>query len=119
MRRALELARSFGRDTGLAAGDADRLAVIVEEWVGNLLEHGGLAPASRIGLRFSRRTAAIRLTITDDGRPFDPRLAVFDGPNAVRGGGVGLQLLRAWSHIVSYRRGGGRNRLVLEMPLRD
>ncbi|MFZ5720585.1 MAG: ATP-binding protein [Pseudomonadota bacterium] len=118
VRRALELTRSFARDAALAADDADRLAVVVEEWVANLLEHGGVASGSRVGLRFSRHTAAIRLTITDDGRPFDPRAGVFDGPNAVRGGGAGLQLLRAWSRIVSYRRRGDRNRLVLETPLR-
>jgi hypothetical protein len=42
---------------------------------------------------------------------------VFGGPNLERGGGAGLELIRAWCRIAAYARRGGRNRLVLEMPL--
>ena len=39
--------------------------------------------------------------------------AAFEGPNPDRGGGAGLELVRAWSQIADYRRRRGRNRVVL------
>lgn len=91
--------------------------MIVEEWVANLVEHGGLPSGDRIGLRLAARPGRVRLTFTDAGRPFDPRRATFAGPDPDRGGGAGLELIRAWSRIASYARRQGRNRLILEMPL--
>ncbi len=96
---------------------ADRLAIVVEEWIANVVEHGAPPAGSRIGLRFVRGAAWVRLSFTDAGRPFDPRGACFDGPNLERGGGAGLELIRAWCRIAGYRRRGGRNRVVLELAL--
>jgi serine/threonine-protein kinase RsbW len=56
----------------------------------------------------------VRLTVSDAGRPFDPRAAAFDGPGP-EGGGVGLALIADFSRIVAYARRAGRNRLVLEV----
>lgn len=115
--RALHLARAFARDAALAPSDGDRLAIIVEEWVANLMEHGEQPPAGRIGLRLARDGDRVRLTFTDAGKPFDPRAAGFEGPNLERGGGAGLELVRAWSRIAAYGRRAGRNRLVLDLLL--
>lgn len=114
---ALRVARSFSDARDLPSTAADRLAVVVEEWVANVVEHGAAHPDSRIILRMTHRSDHVRLTVSDAGRPFDPREAVFAGPNAERGGGAGLELIRAWSRIVDYRRRAGRNRLVLVIPL--
>ena len=57
------------------------------------------------------------MEVSDAGLPFDPRDAVFEGPNLERGGGAGLELIRAWSRIADYTRRAGRNRLFVEMPL--
>lgn len=114
--RALALARGFAERRQLSADVADRLAIIVEEWLMNVVEHGRAAPAGQIVLRLDQMGAKLRLSVSDPGVAFDPRLAVFDGPNADRGGGAGLALIAAWSRIASYRRSGGRNRLVLELP---
>jgi len=89
--------------------------VLVEEWVANVLEHGAPQGGTRIVLRLQRYGMTVRLSISDAGRPFDPRAAVFDGPNAERGGGAGLALIAG--HIAGYARRAGRNRLVLELPL--
>jgi anti-sigma regulatory factor (Ser/Thr protein kinase) len=114
--RALALARRFAERRRLRADVADRLAIIVEEWLMNVVEHGQAAPARRIVLRLDLDGAKLRLSVSDPGVAFDPRRAGFDGPNTDRGGGAGLALIAAWSRIASYSRSGGRNRLVLEMP---
>lgn len=91
--------------------------IVVEEWVANVVEHGAPPGGSRIGLRLARGSGGVRITLTDAGRPFDPRQEAFKGPNLERGGGAGLELLRAWSRVAGYGRRAGRNRLVLEVPL--
>ncbi len=114
---ALTSARAFAQRAGLNAADADSLALITEEWLNNVIEHGGASPAARIVLRLRREPGVVRLTISDAGRAFDPRLAVFEGPNTRRGGGAGLALIQAWCQIASYRRRRGRNFLEFEMPI--
>ncbi|MBU2307957.1 MAG: ATP-binding protein [Alphaproteobacteria bacterium] len=111
------VARAFVAQSGLGRDAAERLAIIVEEWVANLVEHGEPPPGSRIGLRLAQADDLVRITVTDAGRTFDPRDADFEGPNLERGGGAGLELMRAWSRVAAYGRRAGRNRLVLEMPL--
>ncbi len=96
---------------------AGRLAVVVEEWVANVVEHGGPHEGARIVLRLSLAETAVRLAFSDGGRPFDPREARFDGPNLERGGGAGLAMIASFCRIAGYARRSGRNRLVLELPL--
>ena len=89
----------------------------VEEWVANVVEHGGPQHGARIVLRLRLDGGTIRLSISDAGRPFDPRSAAFDGPHAERGGGAGLALIASLCRVVAYVRRAGRNHLVLELPL--
>ncbi len=117
MARALGVTRVFIERHELGRDAAERLAIVVEEWVANVLEHGGPPAGSRIGLRLALHAQIVRVTVTDTGRAFDPRAAVFEGPDLDRGGGVGLELMRAWSRVAAYGRRAGRNRLVLELPL--
>lgn len=117
MARALAVARDFCRRENLASDAADSLAIVVEEWIANVVEHGAARRGSLIVLRLDRTDAGVRLTVTDAGQPFDPRSPAFEGPNPERGGGAGLELIRAWSRIAAYQRRAGRNRLVLEMPI--
>jgi len=117
--RALAGARLFAERTGLAASVADRLAVVVEEWVMNIVEHGAPRPDSFISLRFERRPGDVRVSFTDAGVAFDPRKAVFEGPDMERGGGAGIALIRAWSRFEAYSRRRGRNRLTLVLADED
>jgi len=115
--RALLVTRAFAARSGLGGTASDHLAMVVEEWVANVVEHGGPRAGSRIALRLQRGEGLVRLSFSDAGRPFDPRAAARAGPNAERGGGAGLALIHAWCRIAAYGRRAGRNRLVLEMPL--
>lgn len=117
MVRALAIARLFAERAGLADDAGDKLAIIVEEWIANVVEHGDLPAGSRIALGLERREGLVFITVSDAGVPFDPRDAVFEGPNLERGGGAGLELIRAWSRIVDYTRRAGRNRLLVEMSV--
>ena len=113
----MRLARRFAADVRLDAAAADHLALVAEEWVANVVEHGRPRAGSRIVVRLRREASLVRLWFSDAGRPFDPRTATFDGPNAERGGGAGLALIAAGCRIASYARRAGRNRLVLEIAL--
>ena len=96
-------------------GLAARLAVIVEELVANLVEHGDVAAGTIIEFGMAATADGVRVVLIDDAAPFDPRTAphVGDRPDDGRGGGAGLAIVRAWSRILAYSRIDGRNRLEL------
>lgn len=112
---ALAAAGEFCERTGI--GGCPALAVIVEELVVNLVEHDGGSADDRIELQLAHDGDRIRLTLSDGGAPFDPRLAEQADLPPDRGGGAGLALVRAWSRIELYTRIGGRNHLQLLIPL--
>jgi len=112
--RAIRAARAFAAACALGETATDRLCVVVEEWLSNVVEHGEPAPGSRLMMHIARGAAGLTLTLTDAGQPFDPRATpAFEGPNPDRGGGAGLELVRAWAQIADYRHSRGRNRVVL------
>jgi anti-sigma regulatory factor (Ser/Thr protein kinase) len=115
--RAVGLARAFAGRAALDDGDAGRLAVVVEEWIANVVEHGKPQDDTRIVLRLTLTEALIRIACSDGGAPFDPRTRSFEGPNLERGGGAGLALILDVCRIAAYVRRAGRNRLVLELPV--
>lgn len=108
--QAIAAARRFAGE-GEAA---DRLAMVSEEWVANIVEHGRPAAGSLIVLSFERRGGGLRMIASDAGRPFDPRKAKLAGPNLKRGGGAGLALILGWCAL-DYRRQRGRNRVALTL----
>jgi serine/threonine-protein kinase RsbW len=113
--KAIALSRRFSEGLGLPADTADTLALVVEEWLMNVVEHGDPAEDGPIDLIFERHEGFVRLTITDMAAAFDPRGATSDGPNEERGGGAGLALIHAWATIRSYQRTDGRNRVEFEL----
>jgi anti-sigma regulatory factor (Ser/Thr protein kinase) len=111
--RAIAFTRAFARAAALPLESADRLVVIVEEWVANIVEHGRAPAGSLVVLRLERVGGRVRLGFSDAGVAFDLRSAEDTGPNLERGGGAGIALIRSWSEVESYERRAGRNRLVL------
>ena len=102
---------------GLAHDEHARLAIVVEELVANLYDHGGVTEQDEVELAMSRDPAGIRVRIADPGIPFDP----FSGPppneNAELGGGAGLRLVKAWAELISYRSSDEGNQLELLLPV--
>lgn len=114
---ALALCLTFVGRAGLGDDVADRLAIVVEEWVLNIIEHGAAPEDSVIELSIDQADAHVRICVADSGTAFDPRTAVPEGPNLERGGGAGLALIQAWTRIASYRRHQARNEVVFELPV--
>src|SRR5690348_8310695 len=109
-------ARDFAGAAALAEADASRLAIVAEELVTNLYDHGGLADHAIVTIELSATDAEVVVILTDPGRPFDPGLATLDGPIPSRGGGAGLKLVRAWATDMDYETANGENRLRLRLP---
>ncbi|KKC25326.1 ATP-binding protein [Sphingomonas sp. SRS2] len=110
-------AQAFGLDRALDIDRAARLAIIVEELVFNLADHGGLDAQGEVELVLTHEGPAIAILLSDNGAAFDPRGAPSEEAIPERGGGAGLDLVRAWAEILDYRSDGGWNRLGLRMPL--
>jgi anti-sigma regulatory factor (Ser/Thr protein kinase) len=119
----LRAVNQLAKSTALPARDLDRLQLVVEELVTNIVTHGVPPAGSRIGFRFERAFDSMRLEITDRGAPFDPRSDVRASKrgtsHAEKEGGVGWPLILRWCRIDAYERNAGANRVVLIMPLAD
>ena len=96
--------------------DASRLAIIVEELVTNLYDHGGLEADDVFEIELCATATQISIIITDGGTAFDPGVAELSSAVPARGGGAGLKLLRDWATHIEYRTIAGRNRLALALP---
>ncbi|MBV9842005.1 MAG: ATP-binding protein [Sphingomonadaceae bacterium] len=111
---AIAYVRRFAEREALA--EADTLAVIVEELVCNLVEHGCGDAGGDIELALWREAGGTHLRLCDGCDPFDPRDAPQPELPPERGGGGGLAIVRAWTRVLGYARADGRNRLDLLVP---
>lgn len=110
-------ARVFAEAQWLSEDETARLCIVIEELVANLYDHGGVAADEEVALSLISEDRAIRLVLVDPGTPFDPRSAARGGPSPDRGGGAGIDIVRAWAVLVDYSRIEGGNRLELLLPL--
>jgi serine/threonine-protein kinase RsbW len=101
----------------LPPADHSRLAIMIEELLANLFEHGRTGPNSVIVLRLVRHPDHVQLVLEDGGPSFDPAAADLEAPIPERGGGAGLALVRAWAEQLSYAAGAELNRLELRYSL--
>lgn len=122
LRMALDAVREYATRVALDAAMTRQLTIVAEELMINLLEHGAAADGCariNVTLRLDLADEALVLVLEDNGTPFDPRsVAPVDLPNAERGGGVGLALVKAFARIDDYVTENGRNRLTLQMNSR-
>jgi len=117
---ALALVTAFVSAAAIDEDDAAKLAVIVEELVSNIVEHGQVPDGGTIGLSLALGERDVNVAITDPGLFHDPRAVEDDAElPPERGGGAGIRLVLAWSKILSYRRVRDCNELRLEVALYD
>lgn len=92
----------------------NRIEVILEELVSNVVRHGGGADVLRIEAEYAGQ--AIRLVIEDNGPAFNPldapEPAPFTTVEHAALGGLGIPLIRRLSKSVDYRRVGPINRIT-------
>lgn len=114
---ALAHARAFCAALGCDGDMEARVAIIVEELVFNIVEHGDPPDDDWIDLALADREDGVGIVLTDGGTHFDLRDAA--PPEEVppeRGGGAGIALVLTWSRVEDYARVEGRNRLALFIP---
>jgi serine/threonine-protein kinase RsbW len=116
--KAIAAARAFGEAFGLTGSQLARLCIVIEELVANLCDHGGLTGVDEVELTFVGEPHHVRVTLVDRAQPFDPRLAPPGEQHPERGGGVGVDIVRAWAQIIGYEVTAEGNRLELLLPLR-
>lgn len=117
---ALNAARSFADKSGLSQRSEARLAIVVEELVSNAVRHGSSGNAITLSLTIDARPSRVVVLFEDDGVAFDPTLErVFSGPDEDSGGGVGLELVKAWCDSFAYERVDGRNRVRVNLRTID
>ncbi|HYF16842.1 MAG TPA: ATP-binding protein [Ramlibacter sp.] len=108
----------------LEPADCDAIELGVAEALTNIVEHGyGGDTAETVRLRLLERPAGLEIEILDRGRPIPPGMLeqaddttfLYDPSDlaALPEGGMGLALIKAAFHEVSYRRQAGINRLRL------
>ena len=114
--QALAAARAFAEQQWLTGEESARLSVIVEELVTNLYDHAGLTGDHELSLSLSVEPDGLHLVLIDPSSPFDPRSAP-RGDKKDRGGGAGIDIVRAWAEIVDYRETADGNRLEVVMPV--
>jgi anti-sigma regulatory factor (Ser/Thr protein kinase) len=115
--QASDAARAFGSALRLADGDLARLCIVIEELVANLYDHASLTEQDVVELSFASDPEGIRMAVVDPGNPFDPWAAPRKSGRAGRGGGVGIDIVRAWAKFVSYRASPEGNRLEFLLPI--
>lgn len=116
--RALDALRDFALGIGAGEDLAGDICLAADEALANAILHGyredGVGP---ILLEVGEEGETITLRIVDSARPFDPlkapppKLDVL--PEERKPGGLGIFLMRAVSHEVTYAREGERNHLTL------
>lgn len=112
---------AFAERSGLAAGVRRDLLVALDELLANTVSYGLAGRVDGdVRVDASMADGALRVTISDNGRPFDPlarpapdtTLPVEERPI----GGLGIHLVRQLMDDVSYRRVDDRN--VVELVKR-
>ena len=95
---------------------AGRLRLAVEEAVGNIIDYSG---ATELTLSADFSDGQLSITITDDGKPFNPLTAPepeLDVPIEDRKiGGLGILYMRKMSDSLTYQRTGHQNILNIKM----
>lgn len=110
-------AQAFSEQCALEAGHGARLAIIIEELVFNLVDHGQIGEDGVIELALTYDDGVVGIALSDSGVAFDLRDAESEDAIPERGGGAGIDLVRAWAEVVNYEQDGGRNKLLLKMWL--
>lgn len=118
VRAALRATKGYVEQAALGGETADKLCIIVEELVVNIVEHGAPPAGSEIALDLATAAGAVILTLSDAGSPFDPREQAAAEVIPERGGAAGLPLVRSWASELDYERRDGRNivRVTLNAP---
>lgn len=104
---------SYLEPLALGADVLNRIEVVLEELISNVVRHSG--HASHVALTAHSGGDGVVLCVEDDGEAFNPLEAEapkpFDSLADARLGGLGIPLIKKLSHSVVYERVGSLNRM--------
>jgi serine/threonine-protein kinase RsbW len=109
--------REWAASAALPAEIRDGGELCLNEVVANIIQHGGEVRAIEITLETD--ADGVRMTIADDGKPFDP--ATYPAARLPRTlheacpGGLGINIVRGFSASLAYARIDNRNRLTVTL----
>lgn len=112
----------FIAEAALAPPAANRLDVVFEELISNIVRHAGLPADAVIVVQMRADAGAVELEITDPGRSFDPLALARPAPlqrlDDAPEGGLGIELVRRLTRSFSHQPGddgrGNRVRAVID-----
>jgi serine/threonine-protein kinase RsbW len=118
LRPMSEWFQGVAASAGLDPDTAWQAEVCLNEAASNIILYGyDDGVAHPITLEVEPLEAGVRMTLIDDGRPFNPaeprELPVTRTIDEMRVGGLGLHLLRSFASEIQYRRDANLNVLVL------
>ena len=119
-----EALTNFGRRNGLASKVVHDLNLALEEIFTNIISYGYSDNREHeIKVRLSVQPGEIRVTVEDDGRPFNP-LEVPE-PDTTKPleerivGGLGIYLVRKLMDGLEYKRQGNKNLLTIKKKTQE
>jgi len=109
-----DVTRSWAVVAGFDRGDADQIALAVDEAVTNVIEHAYRGATDKVvELRYEDRGDDLRVDVVDHGRTVDPktvtRVDLDRYASERRKGGLGVHLMGKIMDSVTFRRSGRRN----------
>jgi anti-sigma regulatory factor (Ser/Thr protein kinase) len=114
---AVVAASYFAECAGVDNASAPRLAIIVEELVTNLYDHGNLGNEDAFEIELSSDGKELKLLLIAPGPKFNPWLPRLPTHPSPSGAGAGLKLVKAWSSRLEHEHSDGANRLALTLPI--
>ena len=117
------IVEEFGDANGLAEPQVYAVNLALDELIANAVTYGfAEVPHPRIDIALRVDGDRLVLTLTDNGAPFDPTRhaepADTESPLEERSvANLGLHLVKALAHRVSYEFSAGRNRQTMERSL--
>jgi serine/threonine-protein kinase RsbW len=116
MKRINAALMEFLGEEGVPPGSVNRVRLVVEELVVNIIRHAFEDEAEHtIVLTLRTEPGRVHVVTEDDGKPFDPR----EAPPPPLGrpleeqaeGGYGVFLVKSMTRSLDYTRAGGKNRV--------
>ena len=114
---------TFVKEHGIAADEASRIFILLEELVTNLMKYGypDRPECGRAEIVLALNDGRLEIEFIDDGCAFDPLKAPppnLEGPLETRTpGGLGLHILRSLTDEAHYERRNGNNVIRLSRVL--
>jgi len=123
MRQVDAFVAVFVSEQGIAADDAARIMILLEELITNLMKYGytDRAEPGVVEIALALDGSLLEIEFIDDGCAFDPSagpLPELDEPLEERPvGGLGLHLLRSLTEVVRYERRNNKNVIRLSRSI--